>query len=1165
MMKDTSRQLEEISSDFIQIHKDIPSRSASATGISIAVGIGVMAVLGRFALIHDPKESFLAYLWMIFFIVPFLLTYTERIEAIGCGEGLYGLVRNRSGLALAFLVGWLELGGYAAIIVVLARVAGIYGISIYDAFGGQVKINIALLTIGVVLLLLLFEIAGIHGSRKLNTTLVFAGLILMLGLGVVSLFNYRQSVSELPEALRTVKPFKLSALLLSSFWGVVMMFGLQDRVIRRRKNTMAYLSWSVMIILIMLGGLLAIATAPSSASNDMVNVLSVNHLSALIFVGDPIFTILIGVFSIAIALIGISQGVKSSVRVMTSMTSDAYFPSLFSREVRKTAVAPLLAVALLTIFIAFFLETLVVIGMATAFLLVATILIHVPDIFRPEPNLPPDRPIHLPLHPLFPALTVVAATLALINLSSEVFQWAGAWALAGALLMGVYSYRNALKRRGMASTIADGAEKAAASDAVGRNAHEGPTVLVFVKEFGTLPVLIRFGSRIARGIGGSLVVMQMAEVPENLPEEERRKQGEALWRQLAERIRISEEDSDIPIEPMVRLTHSLNHGMISAAQEIQPQFLLVPPEFVARDPAQNLEEYDAILRHAPNTVIFLNEYPVSGDFKTITVLIGAGAHAPVTLLLAQSLIADDGVIEIVHSLPSNAADEDEARITAMIHDLVTKYDLDEDRVDIKILRDVTIQEIAQGVADETDLLILGASKNLMTRRATFGGVNAQLFQNALIPTMLVSVYEKMRFAWLSRLWETLIQPLPKLTLAEREEVVRDIIAGADPSVDFFILILLSSGIATYGLLQNSGAVIIGAMLVAPLMSPIIAIAMSMVRGDLKNLGTSLQATTQGVLVAISVGAVLTFFSPIKAPTNEIMGRVSPNLLDLGIAFLSGAAGGYAMSRKNIAAALPGVAIAAALVPPLTVVGYGFATADLNIAFGALLLFITNLIAIVLAASLVFLALDFLTPEKQTWRDVVNGLKITAIFMVVVVVILGLVTYQTVEQQRKLRAIDEVLRQSVYSKSFEPLKVEITGNRKGYRVKAMLLSYDTPLTSDELQRLGQELQKAVGAPVAAEVTMIAAQKGSIDFETTVTATQIEEAIRAAISDLPIELLTIRVEVAPAGFEVTMAVIEREPDSFSQERIDALEASLSEQFDARIAIHAYVIPVRVMKAE
>ena len=228
--------------------------------------------------------------------------------------------------------------------------------------------------------------------------------------------------------------------------------------------------------------------------------------------------------------------------------------------------------------------------------------------------------------------------------------------------------------------------------------------------------------------------------------------------------------------------------------------------------------------------------------------------------------------------------------------------------------------------------------------------------------------------------------------------------AAVPNIDFFVLIVLSSTIATLGLLQNSAAVIIGAMLVAPLMSPILAIAMGMVLGEFRVLRTAFEATLKGVLLAIFVAMIMTFISPIEADTLEIVVRTTPNVLDLVIALASGAAAGYAISRQELSAALPGVAIAAALVPPLGVVGYGIATSQLQIASGALLLFTTNLIAIVFAASLIFLALGF-HPTHAGVGGLVRGLQITSLFLVIILLVLGTTTFVTTRNLSRQQQIE----------------------------------------------------------------------------------------------------------------------------------------------------------------
>ena len=137
-----------------------------------------------------------------------------------------------------------------------------------------------------------------------------------------------------------------------------------------------------------------------------------------------------------------------------------------------------------------------------------------------------------------------------------------------------------------------------------------------------------------------------------------------------------------------------------------------------------------------------------------------------------------------------------------------------------------------------------------------------------------------------------------------------------------MLIILASTIAYYGLLQSSAAVIIGAMLVAPLMSPMIAMAHAIVMGNLTMLRRAFLSTLAGVGVAIGIAALFTLLLPSIPPSREILSRTAPTLLDLCVALASGAAAAYALARKEVAAALPGVAIAAALVPPLCVVGYG---------------------------------------------------------------------------------------------------------------------------------------------------------------------------------------------------------------------------------------------------
>ena len=179
---------------------------------------------------------------------------------------------------------------------------------------------------------------------------------------------------------------------------------------------------------------------------------------------------------------------------------------------------------------------------------------------------------------------------------------------------------------------------------------------------------------------------------------------------------------------------------------------------------------------------------------------------------------------------------------------------------------------------------------------------------------------------------------------------------------YFVLMLLSATIAGLGLTNDSAAVVIGAMLVAPLMTPILATAAALVQGWWRRSVESLAIVGAGALVAIGVGIAISFLTPslrtgLPLP-GELLARTGPNLIDLGIALAAGAAGGFVAVRTEASGALPGVGIAVALVPPLATVGITLGLGEVGLALGALLLFTTNLVAIELAAGLVFIGAGF---------------------------------------------------------------------------------------------------------------------------------------------------------------------------------------------------------------
>jgi len=204
----------------------------------------------------------------------------------------------------------------------------------------------------------------------------------------------------------------------------------------------------------------------------------------------------------------------------------------------------------------------------------------------------------------------------------------------------------------------------------------------------------------------------------------------------------------------------------------------------------------------------------------------------------------------------------------------------------------------------------------------------------------------------------------RVALAERVDQL------TPANVDFVMMMTLASVLASLGLMQGSTAVVIGAMLVAPLMGPLLGAGLAVVQGNLKLFRDASIAIAIGVGIGLIVSLVVGLLNPGYEPSLEMEARGKPDLLDLGIAFASGMVAAYAQGRPNVGSTLAGVAIAAALVPPLAVVGLAVTGGYPLIAGNAGILLMTNLVAITLGAGLVFRMLGVREPKAEdkgpTW-------------------------------------------------------------------------------------------------------------------------------------------------------------------------------------------------------
>ncbi len=208
-------------------------------------------------------------------------------------------------------------------------------------------------------------------------------------------------------------------------------------------------------------------------------------------------------------------------------------------------------------------------------------------------------------------------------------------------------------------------------------------------------------------------------------------------------------------------------------------------------------------------------------------------------------------------------------------------------------------------------------------------------------------------SWIEMTVNHIFSWLPTLEPTERIDLFDRLQVGARWNIDFMMMMCLSTAIASLGLIQNSTAVVIGAMVVAPLMTPLIGAGLALVQGNTMFFRDSIKAMGFGIGAALLISLFLGFVVPMEQLTPELLARGAPTIIDLGVAFLSGAAAAYAVARPSLLGALAGVAIAAALVPPLATVGISLAEGVWKISEGAAILFATNLVAIILGAAFIY--------------------------------------------------------------------------------------------------------------------------------------------------------------------------------------------------------------------
>ncbi|WP_207561727.1 TIGR00341 family protein [Sulfurimonas aquatica] len=280
---------------------------------------------------------------------------------------------------------------------------------------------------------------------------------------------------------------------------------------------------------------------------------------------------------------------------------------------------------------------------------------------------------------------------------------------------------------------------------------------------------------------------------------------------------------------------------------------------------------------------------------------------------------------------------------------------------------------------------------------------------------------------------------------------------------FLILMILSTLLATTGLFANSAPVIIGAMILAPLMAPIISLSMGVVRAENLLISQSIRTLSIGIVMALFFSAIFTFIIPLERITPEMQGRLNPNILDLMVAILSGIAGAYANSKEEVAKSLAGVAIAVALVPPLSVTGIGIGLGSFDVIYGSFLLFITNLIGITLSAALTFIVLGYspVTTAKK-------GIYYTSVLLTIITIPLIFSFADMIEKNKYMSDLESVKSIILHEEKIELNIYDVKLNNDVLVVDLQSIS-EKPLTHEEYVKIKQSIEKKLQRRIVLEVT------------------------------------------------------------------------------------------------
>lgn len=309
--------------------------------------------------------------------------------------------------------------------------------------------------------------------------------------------------------------------------------------------------------------------------------------------------------------------------------------------------------------------------------------------------------------------------------------------------------------------------------------------------------------------------------------------------------------------------------------------------------------------------------------------------------------------------------------------------------------------------------------------------------------------------------------------ANKAEISKRILEGVETAKIYWLEVILAALIATFGLLQNSVAVIIGAMLIAPLLRPIQGLAYGIVIGRASLFWQASKILILSIILSIGIPIIVLYFIPTAETTPEILGRTQPNLFDLLIAVFSAVIAILAHAHKRLYESVAGVAMATALMPPLVVIGLQIAWGNFDLAWGATLLFMTNLVAILVVGAVLFIFYGF-NPHRSQAES--SAGKIGFLFFMVIVLWTVLsVNWNQIQEQRTLVQMTQETFEMIIEKEMPGAKVRNLNLRNDEDTRVISGTFYVPestrITRAKFNKIESQLIEDLGQDVYLELDLI----------------------------------------------------------------------------------------------